>query len=348
MDQNNLIWIFNHAFLPPRTVEKKMIGVHKGKTKMIDYLEGLRRNNQEYHRKYETYRITSGNQTNRGFTDEAYKQQLRWLFLEELQLAIDINLPFKNKISNSIFRKSGLTHLVEVWPQKIRQAKLKELKKEQDKRKIQNTSNISLAISETFPKISIPFFLYGHYNINYWTERNDLAKDIIDLLKVYDGYNDEEIRFLCGRQSFLSAKYLQSRNLGNIYDVLRNLGLPGSSKSLREIIIEILPYGSGAKRATSQELRDKIRDTGRDPETCAICNRPGVGGNTTIHHIRPWSLSQSDEPFNLIPLCPNAHAFVHYFIIHEDFKIVQTPSNLKQYEDFQTKLKTRKPCYPEK
>jgi hypothetical protein len=176
-----------------------------------------------------------------------------------------------------------------------------------------------------------------------------LAQDFIELLKVYDGYNDEEIRFLCGRQSFLSSSYLQSRNLGNIYEVLRNLGLPGSSKSLREVIIETMqPLDSWVKRATSQELREKIRETGRDPETCAICNRSGAGGNTRIHHILPWSLSHLDEPFNLIPLCPNAHAFVHYFNIHEDFNLTQAPSNQKQYEDFQAKLKMRKPCQPEK
>jgi hypothetical protein len=144
MDQSNLIWIFNHAFLPPRTVEKKMLGVQKGKTSMVDYMEGLRRNNPEYSKKYESYRTTSGNQPNRGFTDEAYKLQLRWLFMEEFHLAIDINLPFQKTINNSIFRKFGLTHLVEAWPQKIRQAKLKELKKEKDRRKIQNASNISL------------------------------------------------------------------------------------------------------------------------------------------------------------------------------------------------------------
>lgn len=349
MDQNNLIWIFNHAFLPPRTIEIKIKNSYKGKTDIRDYMEGLRRNNPQYRQKYEYYRTTSGNQPNRGFTEEAYKQQLRWLFQEELHLSIDINLPFQKKIQNSVFRHFGLSHLVELWPQEIRQARLNKLRKETERRRMRCISNVALAISETYPKIPLPLFLYGHYKINYWPNRNELAKDIIDILKVYDCLNDEEIRFLCGRQSFLSVKYLSKKNLGNIYDVLRELGLPGSSKSLRQIILESLSNDSVVvRRDSSKELREKIQETRRDPKICAICNRFGVGGNTHIHHILPWSLSHSDEPFNLLPLCPNAHAFVHYFNIHEDFKIAKAPSNEKEYDDFLIKLKLREPCNLEK
>ena len=55
-------------------------------------------------------------------------------------------------------------------------------------------------------------------------------------------------------------------------------------------------------RTAWKEIRKLVLE--RDKHTCQDCGKPAKG----VHHLVPYRLSHSDDPFNLLTLCYRCHA----------------------------------------